>query len=1756
MGKLCLIKRKLAALLAAVMILTGVLQGYVPVYAETGSDSGITLTVIGDTADHGANPENHTGYVYWLKNSPLSINLNELEDKYIAKNCGEQIRAALAGAGITCTEATNLFMSAMTKGGVTLDAGDYSKGYWSVIVAYADGSFSADGWGEYEAAAQLKPGCRLIYYWSDKPSQDPRITKDALQKDCLTYDTDAVTAVTLYTQEEQDKALTSVNMEAGTTKAVLTRFTVPAASVVAKNLTWTSDNEAVATAAATAQGADITAVSAGSALITASMVNTLGDTVSAAFLVNVTASGTTIEGMSFSPDHLQPMVPGDSEDLTTAVTPSFTPALAAGEKAPALRWSSDNEAVATVSSVDGEVTAVAPGTANITGSFVNNQGQTISAVVVVTVSEVALTAITMDRAFVTVDAGKSESLKVQLTPANATDIPEIVWTSDDEAVATVTGTGVNASITGVNAGTATITATAGELTATCEVTVRAAQAVNLLKSLKFASNAAGAVIYDVVTEFDPETKECIALVPENVNSFYLTAELADGVTGTIKTVYKNYNKTKDLEKAVTPGTATGFTGTARALQSDQEARTMKITVTAGSRTEEYNLTIKRTSLIKSLQVTDADGNIQSIDPVFAITERAFSLSVPDTVTELKLAFAANNANSTVLTVNGQPAENGEFTLPLTEVVTKAVICAGNEKTVPAEYVLTVTKQTPRGITFAVNPSDAIVTVYKASDNASVSGENNLYTVLPGEYKYVVSKTGYVAQTGTITVDDQPVVIEADLKKAPESDITILDSEWPSIRNDDNNQGITSAPTAIDKDRTGTKWEVRFGAAMSVDTVSSPILVDGYLYAYSGNSLLKIDKETGTIVASGEMVGKSSFAINPPSYANGMIFVGLSGGRIQAFNAQTLKSLWVYTDALGGQPNCSMKYSDGYIYTGFWNAENKVGRFACISVTDEDPSKTDEEKVATWTYAQMGGFYWADALTRGNYVMVGTDDGENGSTGNSYLLVFNKTTGELVQKISGHVGDIRSGISYYNNRIYFTTKGGYLYTYNLKADGTVDTDNKIEPLKLGDICSSTPVIYNNRLYAGTVVGSNFSGTYSICVVDVNAETGALTLAYKLNTDAYPQTSGALTTAYAEGEDGYYYVYFTTNGPNGNLWVVKDRPGMTEPSSDSGILYSPINKQYCISSVIVDSDGVMYYKNDASFIIAVEKMDVALNGITVTGGEALLDDGAAFDNKVSGHEIAYQSGTETLTVTANVDDNVVVEMNGVKGSVQEIAIAGLDKIEVKVSNEEAEKVYTFTLREKSKNTNVVMTGTSTNSYNSAYTLLPEYDPEVTEYYYAYNTGKTFLSIWAEPEDPRASLVITAVSGVQNKTEGTEIPVTATSGGHKRYAIYFADTTYKTPAKIKITVTSEDKTAEKSVYVTISIDNVKPELTVEEESVTNRTKDTADVTITASEMARLGYSAEETVAASIFSKGKGMVVDAGQSTITLEELGPDATDVYLVLKDAAANYSVIKKISVPAAEGYEESKAVKEQIEALPAAEEITLSDKEAVEAARDAYEALSPEAKEFVDTEALEAAEEKIAELEKEAEKKPLPYTDVPETAWYAEYVDYTYQKGLMTGMNDTTFGPAVTLSRAQYAMILYRMAGSPEVEYTEKFPDVPETAWYASAVLWAANAGVVGGYQNGKFGPSDSITREQMAVMTYRYAKSIGMDVSAQKDLEEFADGKKVSSFAKTEMQWAVANGIISGNVKSDGTYLNPQGKTNRAECATIVTRFDKLRNAK
>ena len=180
-------------------------------------------------------------------------------------------------------------------------------------------------------------------------------------------------------------------------------------------------------------------------------------------------------------------------------------------------------------------------------------------------------------------------------------------------------------------------------------------------------------------------------------------------------------------------------------------------------------------------------------------------------------------------------------------------------------------------------------------------------------------------------------------------------------------------------------------------------------------------------------------------------------------------------------------------------------------------------------------------------------------------------------------------------------------------------------------------------------------------------------------------------------------------------------------------------------------------------------------------------------------------------------------------------------------------------------------------------------------------------------------------------------------------------------------------------------------------------------------------------------------------------------------------------------------------------------------------------------------------------KEFPFKDVTkEGNWSYDDIYYVWDNGLMKGMEDDLFVPQGTTTRAQFATVIYRMAGSPEVT-EEDYAKCPFTdlvdEWYKDAVVWAYNAKVVNGVTDTTFVPGANITREQMVAMLYRYSGETGAA-----DLSKITDADAISDYAKPAVAWAVANGVVNGF--PDGTF-QPKGNATREQMAAIMARFDK-----
>ena len=176
---------------------------------------------------------------------------------------------------------------------------------------------------------------------------------------------------------------------------------------------------------------------------------------------------------------------------------------------------------------------------------------------------------------------------------------------------------------------------------------------------------------------------------------------------------------------------------------------------------------------------------------------------------------------------------------------------------------------------------------------------------------------------------------------------------------------------------------------------------------------------------------------------------------------------------------------------------------------------------------------------------------------------------------------------------------------------------------------------------------------------------------------------------------------------------------------------------------------------------------------------------------------------------------------------------------------------------------------------------------------------------------------------------------------------------------------------------------------------------------------------------------------------------------------------------------------------------------------------------------------------------LPFVDVT-NHWAYTDIKRVYNRGWMVGESATIFAPDQDLTRAMLAVILYAMAGEPEVTAANPFSDVPAGEWYTDAVIWAAANGIVVGCGDGTFRPEMAVTRAQAAVMLCGYAALAGRDVTARADLSAFGDAADIPAWAQAEMQWANAEKLILGR---DGKLLAPNAAATRAEMASILSGY-------
>ena len=918
------------------------------------------------------------------------------------------------------------------------------------------------------------------------------------------------------------------------------------------------------------------------------------------------------------------------------------------------------------------------------------------------------------------------------------------------------------------------------------------------------SNASDA--YKLEPEFSPDVHDYDIIMTDSKVSAYVWATLADSASeGKITAKWNMYNNNRERTSGITSGKTSGTYLTNLQQLAGPSGKTLTLEVTKGAETQVYKFTTKLQRSLSGLTVK-AGGSKLIMSPAFDRNTKEYTVKTGknnDSVTVNTSLYSGYSA-----TVDGKDASSDPVEVSLgdsdSKVIPIKVSYGSDDNSTAGEYQVTVNRVDAVKATLKTDPADAIVRLEDSEGERVKAAADGTYSLMPGDkYTYTVTKTGYVGQSDELSID-KDTVKEIKLEKAAENSKIDknIKAEWKNFRNSDVNMGITNARTPTSVKSTNLRWAKKYGTGWAAAPCIQ-IIVKGKVMTIVGSKIYQIDPETGEVEKEGQLVAATNWGYTPMTYADGMIFCPLANGTIQAVNADTLESVWVYKDPLGGQSLSPITYSDGYIYTGFWNKEDADANYVCLSVTDEDTEKTDESKLATWRFTHTGGFYWAGSVAIGDTLVFGTDDGTSSYNQASKLYSVNKYTGEVISDCD-LVGDQRSTIAYdkESGRVYGTTKAGHLFSAAIDEKTGKLSDLKDEDYKAQS--TSTPVVYKGKVYFATGSGISTSGSNGNLVV---AEADTLKMDYVIGLKGYPQSSLLMSTAYEEST-GYIYLYSTYNMTPGGVSMVKTKPDNTkaEGAELTEIYDADGYSQYCITSLICDEEGTIYYKNDSCNIFALENNDAYIDSMDITGGAAKLN--KDFVSGTTKYEAVVDAGTKSVDIKIKAAEGATVTVNDEKMDSDTAKIDLTDgKAEAvfKVTNGNSSRTYTVSIREKSDDATLgTLQVNESNAYSSFKTLDPEFTPDKTVYtMYNADSSRSFENLWPDANDSNASVKVYSVYGIDDEdvddSETGEIDVTASNSGHDRYAIYFGsgmDTT-----AVRVEVTAEDGKTVKDYYVTFT-------------------------------------------------------------------------------------------------------------------------------------------------------------------------------------------------------------------------------------------------------------------------------------------------------------------------------------------------------------------
>ncbi|MBQ6401950.1 MAG: cadherin-like beta sandwich domain-containing protein [Firmicutes bacterium] len=668
-----------------------------------------------------------------------------------------------------------------------------------------------------------------------------------------------------------------------------------------------------------------------------------------------------------------------------------------------------------------------------------------------------------------------------------------------------------------------------------------------------------------------------------------------------------------------------------------------------------------------------------------------------------------------------------------------------------------------------------------------------------------------------------------------------DIEWGSYQNSAENNGVVGGiPTPQSYEETSLLWGKKMVDGYTV-SFTPPLIIDGDLITASNKHVYRIDKRTGDIKAtSAELKLNVGYAMNPITYdrEKDQFYVPIMNGRVQCLDGEDLSSKWISREYKYNQTLSPIACKGGLVYTGIWETETDDGVFFCL---DGDTG----EEVWTFRPSEHGdlphGFYWAGAYVNDDHVVVGSDDGANNTfaeasdeayPATAVAYCFDRRTGAVIDRITGIKGDVRSTVAYHKGFVYFVSKGGCLYKAALGADGKF---SQVSSIQLKDdrgvdvMMTSTPVIHKGRIYAGAAgSGGQFSadGGHMFAVIRDDPSLSAGSLIYRVPISGYPQAAPLLSTA-TEDTDGKVRLYFTFNAFPGGIYCLEDSAEATaEHHEKAHLLYRPEKEmqQYCISPLCCDREGTFYFKNDSGYMMAVSMNKAWLSGIDVTCAQGGVVWENAFTSGTLNYTLNAPGGAEEVKITPQIPEGsgMTVRVDGKDFTGQPVAAAvGTQSraVPVEVTKTAGDRSWTrtYTLNISSASDNANLAGIAINDNNTKPQIVdtedrkasgigvgydPDFDAAIADYTGRTYGGKnTYLNIWLQTADSKASLRVIPVSNVGNSSPGKFMNEDGTlrPGNDKsRYPVYWVKGANS--AEVDVEVTSASGQSKKVYHVTL--------------------------------------------------------------------------------------------------------------------------------------------------------------------------------------------------------------------------------------------------------------------------------------------------------------------------------------------------------------------